>query len=68
MKKSFFNISGTIFVFILVGLRLVNLIISSENVSEIFSDYLFYVYVVILLIGIYAVKDMFFEGDKDKEE
>ena len=45
-----------------------DIIISSENVSEIFSDYLFYVYVVILLIGIYAVKDMFFEGDKDKEE
>ena len=68
MKKSFFNISGTILCFIFVGLRLAGLIVSSENISEILSNYLFYLYVVVILVAIFAVKEMFFEGEKDKEE
>ena len=64
MKKSFFNISGTILFFILVGLRLFGSYTSSKNFSDIFSDYWFYIYVTVLLIAIYA----FFEGDKDKED
>tara|TARA_B100000683_G_scaffold231836_1_gene233585 strand:- start:10991 stop:11179 length:189 start_codon:yes stop_codon:yes gene_type:complete len=62
MKKSFFNISGTIFCFLFVGLRLAGLIVSSENISEIFSNYLFYVYVALILGAIFAVKEMFFES------
>ena len=68
MKKSFFNISGTIFCFLLAGLRLVGLIVSSENISEIFSNYLLYVYVALILGAIFAVKEMFFEVEKGKEK
>lgn len=64
MKKSFFNISGTILIFILIGLRWFGSYTSSENFSDIFSDYRFYIYVTVLLIVIYN----FFEGEKDKEE
>tara|TARA_B000000565_G_scaffold56026_1_gene37213 strand:- start:186 stop:392 length:207 start_codon:yes stop_codon:yes gene_type:complete len=68
MKKSFFNISGTILCFIFVGLRLAGLIVNSENISDIFSNYLFYIYVALILGAILAVKEMFFEGENDQEE